>query len=235
MAVGILDQFKHLDIFKDLEATVDKLEQAIKIRTSTKTAPTHIFFEAIPFYQGTELMPFFLNAIDLKRAVRFQYQSFKSPTVRRHDLHPYFLQEFSHRWYIVGWSPLYQAIMPFALDRIVDEPELLSDDFEIPENFNRDEYFKNTYGITRYSETEVAEVVLSFSTIQAKYFKSKPFHPYSIVSEAEDALVVKMQLVVNFELKRKILGFGSEVKVLQPASLCEEIKQLHIASHAQYE
>lgn len=235
MAAAIFAQFRHLEIFQGFEETVEKIQSSVERWVRAKSSAKSIFFEPITFYSGTELIPIFLNAIEFGKTVSFEYHSYKSPEIRNHKIYPYFLQEFSHRWYVVGWSPLYQTIMPFALERIHGQPEILSSDPGIPKDFNRDEYFKNTYGMTRYSEAEVVEVVLSFSPLQALYFKSKPFHKYSLVSESNKGLVVKMNLVVNYELKRKIISMGPEVKVLQPANLVEDIKKLHQDSLMQYE
>lgn len=233
VAVRTLSQLKHLDIFKDLEATLDKIANAVKLRTASAEITNRIFFEPVPFYQGTELIQTFLNAMYMGQSIRFQYLSFKSQEVHTHEIHPYFIQEFSHRWYIVGWSPEYQSIMPFALDRVQNTPNITDSVCDIP-NFDRDDYFKNTYGMTRYSEDNIEDVILSFSPLQAKYFKSKPFHAYQTVDETDECLVVKMRLVVNYELKRKIVGMGADVKVIQPTSLVESIKKIHQKALALY-
>ena len=88
--------------------------------------------------------------------------------------------------------------------------------------------------MTVYTDKKIEEVMLSFSSLQAQYFKSKPFHHYETVYENTNELVVKMLLKPNYELIRKLAGMGNSVKVLQPISLINQLTEYHQNALKQY-
>lgn len=224
VAVETLNQFQHLDIFQDLSGLIKKIEHSVHFKLPEATSE-FIHFEAVPHYEGTELIELFIRAMETQQAVSFDYQSFKNDVPTEHILHPYVIKEHTNRWYIIGFLPAHASITSFALDRIVKNENLkiLEQYFTKKVDFDIDAFFRYTYGMAVHSEREVEVVTLSFSPLQAKYFESKPFHKYENISESSDEFVVKMQLIPNFELVRKLVSFGGGVKVLSPDSLRNEV------------
>ncbi len=230
-----LKQLQHLSIFKNLEGLIQKFENSVKYQLDEDgRGSDKIFFEPIPFYKGTEHLPLFLKSIETTRRIKFDYQTFKSISINTHIIEPLFLQEHSNRWYIVGRLLPFGGITSFALERIIDEPEILKEYFVMPESFTAEKFFKNVFGMTNDYNAPVEEILLQFDVIQAKYFISKPFHHYEMVEETENHIIVKMHLKINFELIRKLGGMGSSVKVLQPQSLVQRIKAFFDKAQAQY-
>jgi predicted DNA-binding transcriptional regulator YafY len=235
IAVETLNQFQHLDIFKDLQGVFQKINQSVRFKLDKDPSVSKaIYFEPVPFYRGTEHIPIFLKAIEATRSLRFQYQSFKSVQAFEHEINPYFLQEFGNRWYVIGLSKTHQKITSFALERITDNPEILKTYFAIPKDFKPEKYFDNTYGMTHDYDKPIEEIILQFKPLQAKYFKSKPFHHYEVVEDVQDCFIVKMNLIVNYELVRKIVSMGNEVKVLHPQSLIQIVKQFFEEANKNY-
>jgi predicted DNA-binding transcriptional regulator YafY len=72
---------------------------------------------------------------------------------------------------------------------------------------------------------EAETVLLSVTAGQAKYFKNVPLH-YSqqIITENTEEVVFSYFLTPNRELQRLILGYGAQVKVLQPAWFGQQIE-----------
>ncbi|MEG1377928.1 MAG: WYL domain-containing protein, partial [Myroides sp.] len=64
------------------------------------------------------------------------------------------------------------------------------------------------------------KVILKFNVKNAPYVKTKPLH-YSqqILHEDENGMIVRIDVIPNFELEREILGFGECVEVLGPRNL----------------
>ncbi|MGB0932081.1 MAG: WYL domain-containing protein, partial [Chitinophagales bacterium] len=85
------------------------------------------------------------------------------------------------------------------------------------------------------SRRPIEKVRLQFQYLQFKYFQSKPFHKYEKIKENPDKTVeIEMELRPNYELTRKIVSMGNGVKVLQPASLVEKVKEYLQDALAQY-
>jgi predicted DNA-binding transcriptional regulator YafY len=53
---------------------------------------------------------------------------------------------------------------------------------------------------------------------------TKPLHASQIVlKETDRNTIIQIELVLNFELEREILGFGPQIKVLSPHHLVKRI------------
>lgn len=234
-AAATLAQFGHLDIFQDFTETVQKIEQSVERWLRTQPEAEAIFFDTIPHYHGTVFIPLFLRAIRETRVVKFAYQSFKSPEVRYHEFQPWFLREHKHRWFVFGWLPAFENITPFALDRVCNTPELTNLRFSKPVEFDPKAHFAHTIGMTVHANAPVEEIVLQFSPEQTPYFLSKPFHPFEAIDQTDETgLRVKMRLILNFELVRKLAEIGPGVRVLAPKSLVSQVRDYLASALAQY-
>lgn len=224
-AVETLNQYKHLDIFKNMEGLLEKIESSVRFNVEGDT--NHIFFESVPNYKGTEHIPFFLEAIKKQRMVEFEYQSFTSDKIFLHKFCPYFLKEHTNRWYVIGelWLPDKKVISPYALERIIinEKKKMTEQAFKVRKGFSHTEHFDKTYGIAVMEENKEEDVMLEFNETQAKYFKSKPFFKYKDISEKGDCSKVKMKIKPNKELIRKLASMGNGVKVIEPKQLRDDI------------
>lgn len=228
IAVNTLNQFSHLDVFKDLVGMVDKIEKSVNFRLDHPTASRQIYFEPIPHISGTEYIPIFLNAIERSQAIEFDYQSFKSSEPIHHIINPYYLQEYSNRWYVVGEIRAIKQITAFAFDRMLNIPSLVAKGWFIrPDNATPEYLFSNVYGMSNIGEEPIEDVHLKFSPLQTKYFKSKPFHPFYEIKYDDESLIAGFKLIINFELIRKIASMGSDVIVLRPQTLVNKIIEFH--------
>jgi predicted DNA-binding transcriptional regulator YafY len=218
VAVETLAQFEHLEVFRELRGTVDKIRKGVSGWVRSTPAAKSIFFEPVQ-YAGTEYLPVLLQAIEERRQVTFSYHSFHQEAPRTCSLEPYCIRQYDQRWYAVGHSPEYTYLKPFALDRIVSKPELTKVIFD-PPHFNPEQFFQHIYGMHTESEEQAQKVVLQFSPLQARYFLSKPFHPYQLITEQEDGSIeVELSVCTTIELIRKIASYGEEVEVLAPTEL----------------
>lgn len=224
-AVETLNQFKHLDIFKNIEGLLEKIESSVRFNVAGDK--NHIFFESVPNYKGTQHIPFFLDAIKKQRIVEFEYQSFTSDKIYLHKFCPYFLKEHTNRWYVIGelWLTDKKVISPYALERIIvnEKMRLTDQPFRVREGFSPTEHFNHTYGIAVMEESNVEDVILEFTIIQAKYFESKPFTDYQDISEEQNCTRVKIKIKPNKELIRKLASMGNGVKIIAPKPLKDKV------------
>lgn len=133
------------------------------------------------------------------------------------------LKEYLGRWYLVGISSRAMAFRIFGLDRITDLI-VREQTFERDSTKDPRKLFEDNIGIT-YTSEEPQRVVLSFTRLQGKYIKTLPLHPSQVViKDDREELVVSLRIVPNFEFHQRILMMGPSVKVLEPASLVDEVK-----------
>lgn len=122
----------------------------------------------------------------------------------------------------------------FGLDRI-HNLELTTRTFDPIPGIMPDTLFRSVIGLSESSGKE-QEVILSFQPQQGDYVKSLPIHnSQEILIENENELRVRLNVVINFELRQAILMHGDLVKVIEPKSLVDEISTSLKRAFLQYE
>jgi predicted DNA-binding transcriptional regulator YafY len=118
-----------------------------------------------------------------------------------------------------------------ALDRIIEFQELSKEPFDDHDGIDFDNYFDNLIGVTKNESDKANKVVLFIDKYNAPYVLTKPIHhSQQLLKENEHGIIIRIDVVINFELEREILGFGECMKVLAPRILQSRIqKRLHMA------
>ncbi len=79
------------------------------------------------------------------------------------------------------------------------------------------------------------EIILSFEPGQGKYIVSYPLHgSQKVIIDNEKELRVSLYLFITHDFIMELLSFGDKVKVIQPQSLIDDLKQVYKAAQKQY-
>lgn len=237
IGVELLSKIHHLEGFQRLPSMFDKIRRSIHKWSAEEAPKKAIFFDPLPKYEGGKHLAFLLQAIEHGWQVSFEYQAFHAADPKTVAFDPYFLRHYDRRWYVGGFShdPTEGFIRTFPLERIVGTPVQAGYFHDKPTDYDPDTYWKHIYGITIPPGGMVEEVELAFNATQARYFLTTPFfEPYKVLSQTPESLVVRLRLIPNFDLVRKLGSYGVDVKVLNPESLAQEVKKFHEAALAQY-
>jgi predicted DNA-binding transcriptional regulator YafY len=223
-SVEMLKQFKDFSLFSELGGIIQRLED--KIYTEKTHRPAIIHLDKNENLKGLEHLDVLYQAILKQIVLRLTYQSFTAHTASSMVFHPYILKEFNNRWFLVGRKENEERILTLALDRIVRIDYDLSVDYK-QENFDADNYYKDTYGVSVMGEAQLWEVHLKIDSHNAPYVTTKPFHAsQQLVEQFEDGSIhIQLRLHLNYELERLILGFGDSIEVLHPKLLRKRIKR----------
>ena len=222
-SVTMLRQFKDFSLFSELNGIIQKLEDKIHRESSNQQPIIHI--ERNLNLQGLHWLDTLYHAILQKVVLSITYQSFKSDTPSELLLHGYILKEYNNRWFLVGRKHHTRQVLTLALDRIQKVALDLKTDYE-EDNFNADEYYKDTYGVTVQGGHPVT-IELIIDAYNTPYLLTKPFHnSQRLIEKHEDgSATIQLSVHHNFELERLILGFGDSIKVIRPRRLRQRIKQ----------
>ena len=184
---------------------------------------------------GSENFHGLLHSIKNNLQIHILYQSYWSNTEVNRIVNPYLLKEFKNRWYLIGFDVEKQAIRTFALDRLKNL-EITRKKFSFPVKEKPQHYFNNSFGIISKEEgEELKTIVLSFSEFQGKYIKSLPLHhSQKIVKDDEQGLIISLKIYPTYDFIKEILSHGDTVKVLEPQSLIDTIKETLTNSLNQY-
>lgn len=211
------------DISDDIKGIVQKLGDTIKIGRliGEGNESDFIDFEKVPEIWGSNFLQVLIEGIRTKKVLEIYYQPFYEDKPYFIRVHPYLLKEFHYRWYLIGLNETKRELRTYGLDRIW---EIRETDFSyIPKNFSSKEYFKNTVGIISPAG-EPPRIRIKVLKPQAHYLITQPLHPsQSIESENEENIVFNYRVHPTYEFKALLLGLGSDVKVIEPLSLQNQI------------
>ncbi len=223
MSLGILQQFTDLPAIKMFEDSILRMVSSVKKSRETANASNNILLLDRPNkYGGVQYMQQLADAIIEHKVTRLSYQPFSKPKPKEHIIHPYFIKEYDGRLYLIANDVAFGKLtkfLTFSFDRIT-KVLVTNQDFK-QEIIDKSSYFKNTLGISNVDD-DPQKIVLQFAPEQANYLKTQPIHhSQEIVTDTDKKFVIQLQLVINPELKMRILSFGSKVKVMEPNSLAQ--------------
>ena len=184
--------------------------------------------------QGTENLYGLLHAIKNKLKVKFTYQKFWEEELSQRLVEPYALKEFKNRWYILAKDSKDNNIKSFALDRLTNL-EITTQHYQYPDNYSIEQSYRYCFGIISPNGSDPQDIILSFDPFQGKYIKTLPLHEtQQVLVDDDNETRIKLKLYLTHDLIMELLSFGNKVKVVEPKSLADEIKEAHRNAYKQY-
>ena len=222
--VSLLKQFNGFHYFDEMTELIAKLEN--NIYKSAKQTPNYIQFEDNKQLKGIDHLNGLYQAILQKKPLLIEYKSFKAQEAKKDIYHPYLLKEYRNRWFLICRSNAGKLLLTLALDRIEAFYELSEKIFKPYEGIDFDRYYSECIGVTRTEKDRAQKVILQFNNRNAPYVLTKPIHhTQQIIEHNEHGLTIRIDVILNYELEREILGFGENVKVISPKNLRSRIQQ----------
>lgn len=232
--VSILKQLNGFSYFDEMSDLIAKLEN--NVHKKEKNSRNCIQFEDNKNLKGIEHINPLYQAILNKTPLLIEYKSFRAQQSSKEIYYPYFLKEYRNRWFLITRPKKLKHIFTLALDRIEDFHLLTKEPFVEHQGVEWERYFGDTIGVTKSERDRGCKVILQFDKSNAPYVLTKPIHTsQQVLSDNEDGLIVRIDVVLNFELEREILGFGECVKVLSPRNLKSRIQKRLANAYHQYE
>ena len=183
-----------------------------------------------------------LDCIRRKKVIKIRMQDRYEITKRTtHIVHPWYLREYNRRWYLFALEG--EEVIHFAVDRILSIKEMEDNKFHYRKaDKSIDEILKNVIGVSFDKDAPVEEIIFWVSYKSSDFVVKKPIHEtmeevdyYSALNKvgkeimakipAKKGIYLKMECIINYELKREMMSFGEELIVLYPNSLRDDIKR----------
>ena len=184
--------------------------------------------------QGTENLYGLLHAIKNRLQIKFTYQKFWEEELSQRLVEPYALKEFKNRWYIMAKDSKDNNIKSFALDRLTNL-EITNLNYQYPDNYSIEQSYRYCFGIISPNVEEPQDIILSFDPFQGKYIKTLPLHDtQQVLVDNDEEIKIKLKLCLTHDLVMELLSFGDNMKVIEPKSLTDQIKQAHEKAYRQY-
>ena len=227
-AVDLLKQMSAFNGFDGVEDVVNRLEDYVA-SMRYKVEPV-ILLESNERLRGLEYITDLHDAIMSKVPLEITYKSFRSAEAQTFCFSPYILKEFRNRWFVFGdrHDFTYAPLCNLALDRI----EAISaapkgERYMKDKDFHPSTFFKDMIGVTRTVDAPVEHVSFLATQAAAPYIRTKPFHESQReMQQTEDGSVLfSIDVILNHELERDLLGYGEGVTVLSPDHLVEKLRK----------
>jgi len=212
---------------QDLESAFAKIREALPARSLPYLSRIQDLFAARPepfkdYSKKRDVIAALVDATLHQRQVRIEYFSFHSRRTKAYTLDPYRLVYHHGGLYLYARAHEYGEVRTFAVERI-SRIEVLEAGFDLPADFNVAEYARSAFGI---AGGKPVAVELAFDAEMAGYIRERVWHESQSMKENTDgSVVLQMSVAPSWELKSWIKGFLPHVRVVQPASLRQEIAQ----------
>ena len=186
----------------------------------------YIEFEDYNTFKGLQYIREIAFFIKDGLEVRLKYKRFDAKTEKEYNFQPYLLREYLNRWYVIGLLAETDEIRTFGLDRIVSLHNS-GQKFKKCKSNNIVSLFRNVIGINASENDIVEDIELVCKPFQGNLLKTLPLHnSQKVIIETPDEIVFSYKLVVNFELKQRLLMISTQSKVTKPVSLKNEIEKM---------
>ena len=170
---------------------------------------------------GTEHIYGIIHAIQNLYLLQFTHQKHWEDFSTQREVKPIAIKESQQRWYLVALDKKNETVKTFGLDRISNLK--ITDTKFKPVAYNVEKEFQHAFGVETYEAAK--KVILEFSKQQGNYIKTFPLHKSQrIVKETEDAVSIEIFIHTTNDIKMELLKYGSNVKVIAPISLQNDIK-----------
>ena len=185
-----------------------------------------IEFEDYNSFKGVQFIRDIAFFIKDRAEICLKYRRFEAKTEKEYCFQPYLLREYLNRWYVIGVLSGTDEIRTFGLDRIVGVKET-GQKFKKCKSDEIVSLFRNVIGINAAKQDIAEEIELVCMPFQGNLLKTLPLHSsQKVISETPDEITFSYNLVVNFELKHRLLMMSTQAKVVKPLSLKKEMEKL---------
>lgn len=192
-----------------------------------------ILLDGIPV--GGFVLSEIIRAMRESVRIRIEYQKFMDTVSKKVEGAPLCLKASIRRWYVVLDTPDHDEPAVYSLDRI-RSVELTADKFAMPEDFDGETFFSDSFGVFASRHFPVQHVVLKAYGIQADYIHTLPLHHSQQETRHDKGWTIfEYDIKPTLDFMQELLSYGAGVEVLQPASLRERMKEELIRMAQMYE
>lgn len=172
---------------------------------------------------GEEFIEPITEAMENGVCIELVYEAFWDEPKER-IVEPYYIKLFKRRWYLIGKRRDKGEFRTYCFDRI--KSVSLSDiKFKFRKEQSAETLFYDYYGIIQYP-VEKERVVIKVTCEQGMYIKTLPLHhSQKLIHQDDDYMTFELYLKPCYDFVKELLSWGSELEVISPESLREEVNK----------
>jgi predicted DNA-binding transcriptional regulator YafY len=169
-----------------------------------------------------DVLPKIQTAMVERRTLRMRYHSLHSGEEGQREVDPYHLTYFNGGLYLVAYCHARRDVRLFAAERI-RSAEMLRPRFDVKKGFDLKNFLDRAWGII---QGDLVTVRVVFSPKVARYIRERLWHPSQRLRNLPDGrLEMALRVADTVEVRRWILGYGTDAEVMEPAVLREALRR----------
>ena len=231
-AILTLKRFKGLPCNEWIEEVVSKLECKFHLKGNHQNI---IGFQQNEQLKGLHFLSPIIDAITHQQVLIIEYHTYRNGGRDiSFTLHPYYVQQYNNRWFLIGKDQEEGELNNIALDRIL-ELQKCEDIPYIPNtDIDFEHYFDDVIGVSIPRENPAKEkLVIRIDKERFPYVTSKPIHAsQQVISEAEG--LISLEVIPNLELDQQLLSFGKDIEIISPQWYREHIAEIARGMYEKY-
>ena len=220
--------FKFLEIVTLADIFSESLKDSNKLLD-------YVSFDDSKSFRGIENLKEILIAMRQNTNILFTHENFGRNTFKKYEITPLLLKEYENRWYVIGVPEGMSEIRTFGIDRITQLSLGSLSKLKRSQFKNQLNSFDDIVGLD-FNQGKPTNIRLLVDDVHIKYMNSLPLHhSQKIHTENEKGqYFVDFFLIPNYEFMTQILKIGSEVEIIYPAELRNDIKNILQAALKKY-
>ena len=195
---------------------IDKLSKSLTAFNNYKELKLNNNFVQISSESSAINSSYFQNAmraIKNKKVLEIEYKKPLEEKEKFYQIHPLLIKEYHHKWYLVGVHN--GVIKSFNIKRIsfLEITDLVASQDKYAEAMEK---LHSCIGVS-YLNNSVETIKFVATLEQSKFLDQSPIHDSQIKEEAtSEVALYRMNVIINDELKMKIMSYGSTLRVVEP-------------------
>lgn len=218
--------FRGTDISRHISAAIAKLMLFVPEDTRTELSALKRIFICKTMgsktYSGKEdVIRTLTEAMLDKTACRITYHAFYKDEIKDEDIGPLHFYENRGGLYLFAQKLKSKAIRSYACERIL-HIRPLDRNVTYPPGFDPEKTLNSAFDLTH---GEPVTVKILFSSNEARYIREKPWAPdQHIIENPDGSILLTMTSSGYRDLKRWVMSFGKEARLLEPEDMKKDIE-----------
>lgn len=221
----LMEQYKNTPLENIYKNLMNKFMEMMpdKVSVSSSLIESDIKFISDPLPNIDEkVFNSVFDAIRNKKTLEFGYRAIKNTDYTTRQFDPYKVLCQKGNWYAIGWCHKHNDIIEYALSRMKDI-KITGNSFVFKSDFDINRYIDSDFGIWINKE-EPKLIELIFSKDINTFILERTWHAKQNCYQREDGSVYLSFMSNQMqESLRWVLSFGSQVQVLNPPELKEQV------------
>lgn len=228
----VFDVLKHTPLYEDIQSIYEKIVSSLP---ATQQADLESFGDRFVFLpdHGTkiyrdkdDILDALLTGVIRRWKVKYRYRPHRGRT-RDGKLAPYALVLYKNGLYVIGKrDDADPADKPhvYAAERFLDAEHIRGSGFDLPEDFQVDQFFAGAFGIHHGDESH--HVMIDFSDKAKNLIKSRVWHDNQKISSADgNKIRLSFDVPDLTQVVSWVLSWGPMAQVIGPDELKDKVRE----------